>query len=89
MKYPFRGALRKTCSGNMRQIYRRPPTKNRDFKKVAKQLYRNCTSVWVFSCTFVTDVEIIPVDWAIIPRLINCFWKSGKSLNFNVVKCAG
>ena len=39
MKYPFRDALRKTCSGNMWQIYRRPPMKKCDFRKVAKQLY--------------------------------------------------
>ena len=44
-KQPSRGVLRKRCSGNMQQIYRGTP-------KVAKQLYWNRTSVWMFSCNF-------------------------------------
>ena len=37
---------------NMEQIYRRTPMPKCDFIKVAKQLYWNCTSAWVFSCKF-------------------------------------
>ena len=42
----------KRCSENMLQIYRRTPMRKCDFKKVAKQLYLNHTSAWVFSCKF-------------------------------------
>ena len=37
-KQPSRGVLRKRCSENMQQIYRRIPLSNCDFNKVAKQL---------------------------------------------------
>ena len=56
-----RSVLRKRCSENMQQIYRRTPMPKCDlrtprpkcdFTKVAKQLYWNHTSVWVFSCKF-------------------------------------
>ena len=50
-KQPFRGVLRKRCSENMQQIYRTPIPKC-DFNKVAKQLYWNRTSIWVFFCKF-------------------------------------
>ena len=40
---PFRGVLRKRCSGNMQQIYGRTPMPKCDFKKVVLQLYWNCT----------------------------------------------
>ena len=46
-KQPFGGVLRKRCSENMQQIYRTPIPKC-DFNKVAKQLYWNRTSIWVF-----------------------------------------
>ena len=36
----------------MQQIYRRTPMPKCDFNKVAKQLYWNHTSAWVFSCKF-------------------------------------
>ena len=36
----------------MQQIYRRKPMPKCDFNKVAKQLYWNHTSAWVFSCNF-------------------------------------
>ena len=36
----------------MQQIYRRPLMPKCDSNKVAKQFYRNHTSVWVFSCKF-------------------------------------
>ena len=38
-KQPSRGVLRKRCSENMLQIYRRTPMLKYDFNKVAKQLY--------------------------------------------------
>ena len=41
---PPRGVLRKRCSKNMQQIYRRTPMAKRDFNKVALQLYWNHTS---------------------------------------------
>ena len=42
-KQPFRGVLRKRCSENMQQIYRRTPMPKCDF---------NHTSPWVFSRNF-------------------------------------
>ena len=51
-KQPPRGILKKRCSENMQQIYRRTPMLKCDFNKVAKQLYWNCTSARVFSCKF-------------------------------------
>ena len=51
-KQPSRGVLRKRCSENMHQIYRRTPMSKYGFHNVAKQLYWNCTSAWVFSCKF-------------------------------------
>ena len=38
-KEPSRGVLRKRCSENMQQIYRRTRMPKCDFNKVAKQLY--------------------------------------------------
>ena len=38
-KQPSRGVLRKSCSENMQEIYRRTPMPKCDFNKVAKQLY--------------------------------------------------
>ena len=51
-KQPPRGVPRKKCSEIMQQIYRRTPMPKCDFNKVAKQLYWNQISVWVFSCKF-------------------------------------
>ena len=48
-KQPSRGVLRKKCSENMQQIYRRTPMAKCDFDKAA---YWNLTSAWVFSCKF-------------------------------------
>ena len=42
--------LRKGVLENMRQIYRRTSMPKCDFSNVAKQLYWNRTSAWVFSC---------------------------------------
>ena len=36
----------------MQQIYKRTPMPKCDFNKAAKQLYRNHTLAWVFSCKF-------------------------------------
>ena len=38
-KQPFRGIIRKRCSENMQQIYRRTPVPKFDFNKVTLQLY--------------------------------------------------
>ena len=38
-KEPSRGVLRKRCSKNMQQSYRRTPILNYDFNKVAMKLY--------------------------------------------------
>ena len=38
-KQPSRGVLKKKCSQNMQQIYRRIPMPKHDFNKVAMQLY--------------------------------------------------
>ena len=38
-KQPSRGVLRKKCSENMQQIYRRIPMPKFDFNKVVLQLY--------------------------------------------------
>ena len=53
-KQPSREVLRKKCSGNMQQIYRRILMPKCDFNKIALQLYWfwNRTSAWVFSCKF-------------------------------------
>ena len=41
MKQPSRSVLRKRCSKNMQQIYRRTPMAKSDFNKVENQLYCN------------------------------------------------
>ena len=51
-KQPTRSVLKKRCSENKQQIYRRTPMPKCEFNKVAKQLYWNRTSAWVFSCKF-------------------------------------
>ena len=38
-KQPFRGVLRKRCSENMQQMYRKKPMPKCDFNKTAKQVY--------------------------------------------------
>ena len=49
-KQPPSGVLKKRCTGNMLQIYRRTPMPKCDFNKVASQFYWNRTWVWVYSC---------------------------------------
>ena len=56
-KQPSRGVLRKRCSKNMHQIYRRTPMPKSDFNKVALQFYENHTSTWVFSSKFVASFQ--------------------------------
>ena len=51
-KQPSRDVIRKWCSENMQQTYRRTSMPKCDFNKVAKQLVWNHTSAWVFSCKF-------------------------------------
>ena len=47
---PFRGILRKRCSENMQQIYRRTAARRCAISiKLQNQLYWNCTSIWVSS----------------------------------------
>ena len=58
-KQRSRGALRKKCSENMQQIYRRTLILKSDFNKVALKLYRNHTPVWVFSCKFAANFQNI------------------------------
>ena len=48
---------KKRCSENMQKVFRRTPMPNFNFNKVAKQLYWNYTSAWVFSCEFATDFQ--------------------------------
>ena len=49
---PSRDVLMKRYSENMQQIYRRTPIPKCHFNIVAKQLYWNRNSAWVFSCEF-------------------------------------
>ena len=51
-KQPPIGVFTKRWSENIQQIYRRTPMPKCDFNKVAKRLYWNRTSAWVFSCKF-------------------------------------
>ena len=51
-KQPSRSVLRKRCSENIQQIYRRTPMPKYNFNKVAKQLYRNRPLAWLFFCKF-------------------------------------
>ena len=56
-KQPSRGAVKKRCFENMQQIYRITPMPKCDFNKVAKQVYWNRTSAWVFSCKLAADIQ--------------------------------
>ena len=38
-KLPSRGAIRKRCSENIQQVYRRTPMQKLNFNRVAKQFY--------------------------------------------------
>ena len=76
-KQPLRGLLKKKCSENMQQIYRRIPMPKCDFNKVAKQLYWNRTSAWVFSCKFTAYFQNIffpgtPLDGCFCVSHLHC-----------------
>ena len=47
-KQPSRGVLKKRCSGNMQQIYRRTPMQKCDFNKVAATLLKSPFDMGVF-----------------------------------------
>ena len=49
--------LKKRCSENMQQIYRRAPMPKCDFNNVSKQLYWYRILAWVFSCKFAAYFE--------------------------------
>ena len=49
-----RGVLKKRCSENMQQIYRRALMPKCDLDEVALQMFLNHTSAWVLSCKFAT-----------------------------------
>ena len=49
-KQPSMVILKKSCSENMQQMYRRTPMPKCDFNEVAFQFCWNHTSAWVFSC---------------------------------------
>ena len=57
-RQPSRGVLKKRCSENMQQIYRRTPMPKCDFNRVALQLYWNRTLVWVF-CQGVISTKLL------------------------------
>ena len=71
-KQSSRGVLKKRCSENMQQIYKRTPMAKCDFDKVTKQLYWNYTSAWVFSCTFSC---IFSEHLFLGTHLDSCFWQ--------------
>ena len=53
-KQSSRGVLKKRCSENIQLIYTRTSMPKCHFNKVALQLYRSCTSAWVFCSKFAT-----------------------------------
>ena len=53
-----RSVLRKSCSENMQQIYKRTRMPKCDVNKVAQQFYRNQTSAWVHGCSPVNLLHI-------------------------------
>ena len=57
MTTTFAAYLQKRCSEGMQQIYRRTPMPKCDFNKVAKQLYWNHPSAWVFSYKFAAYLQ--------------------------------
>ena len=91
-KQPSRGALRKRCSENMQQIYRRTPMRKCDFNKVAKQIaeyFQNTFSqehpwtaafIFIFSLKFTNDLATL-FPKSIPLKLCNSnsvFWKFQK-----------
>ena len=80
-KQPSRGVIKKSCSENMQQIYRRTPMPKCDFNKVALELYWNCTSKWVLSCKFAVSFQTLflrtPLDC--------CFWYFSSFIGLSVL----
>ena len=50
----------------MQEIYRRTPMPKCDLNKVAKQLYWNRTSAWLFSCKFAAYFPRINSGWLLL-----------------------
>ena len=72
-KQPPKGVLKKRCSENMQQIYRRKTKPKCDFNKVGKQLCWNHTSAYVFSCTFAAYFQN---NFFLRTALDGCFWNT-------------
>ena len=58
--------LKKKCSENMQQFYRRAPTRQGDFNKVTLQIYWNHTSKWhlwrtASECSYLTHQAVRPL----------------------------
>ena len=70
-KQPPRGVLRKRCSENIQQIWRRTLMPKCGFNKAALQLYWNRTPAWVFSCKFVVYFQN---TFSLETPLDGCFW---------------
>ena len=78
-KQPSRGFLKKACSENMQQIYKRTPIPKCDFNKVAKQIYWNRTSAWVFFCKFAA--------YFLLKKSLNFFKKESLAQVFSCEFC--
>ena len=70
---PFKGVLRKSCSENMQEIYRRTPMPKCNFNKVASQLCWNHTLSWVLCCKFATYFQNI-FSWEHLWRAASVFY---------------
>ena len=67
------GILRKSCSKNIQQIYKRLPMPKCDLKKFAKKIYWSHISAWVFSCKFGVHFQN---NFLIRTSMEGCFWYS-------------
>ena len=56
-KQPSIDVFIKKCPENMQRFYRRTPIRKYDFNKVARQLYWDHTSAWVFSCKLAANFQ--------------------------------
>ena len=64
-KQPSTGVLRKRCSENMQQIYRRTPMPKYDFNKVAKQLKLNLVTC-CFAILYCNSIYFIALQLHIL-----------------------
>ena len=71
-KEPSIVVLRKRCSVNSQQIYRRTFMPKYDFSKAALQLYWNNISAWVFSCKFAAYFQSTFSEHLWRPATENC-----------------